>query len=128
MARSVGEALHARVETLRHARSLGGLATHRVGERLQAGDLRVRAVCRSGQPLLVALPAREVLGVRTPVLDESTGGVLGFAVDVDDARDRVVQQVEVVAHDDQRTAERPQQREEPGAGVGIEMVGGLVEE
>ena len=44
------------------------------------------------------------------------------------AGDRLVEQVEVVAHDEQRAAVRAQELEQPVAGVGVEVVGGLVEE
>ena len=70
----------------------------------------------------------EVLGVRALVLDERAGALLRLAVDVHDTRDRFVEEVEVVAHDEQRAAVRPQELEQPGAGVGVEVVGGLVEQ
>ena len=54
--------------------------------------------------------------------------LLRLAVDVDDTRDRLVEQVEVVAHDEQRAAVRAQELEQPGAGVGVEVVGRLVEQ
>ena len=78
--------------------------------------------------LLVAFARVEVLGVGALVLDERAGALLRLAVDVHDAGDRFVEEVEVVAHDEQRAAVRPQELEQPGARVGVEVVGGLVEQ
>ena len=49
---------------------------------------------------------REVLRVGALVLDERAGALLRLAVDVHDAGDRLVEEVEVVAHDEQRAAVR----------------------
>ena len=70
----------------------------------------------------------EVLRVRALVLDDLAGALLRLAVDVHDARDRLVEEVEVVAHDEQRAAVRAQELEQPAAGVGVEVVGRLVEQ
>jgi len=47
---------------------------------------------------------------------------------VQDAGDRLVQQLDVVAHDEQGAPVGPQETHEPGLGVAVEVVGGLVEE
>ena len=72
--------------------------------------------------LLVLAPGRPVLGIGAAILDE-----LGL-VQVDDPRDRAVQQMQIVAHDQQAASIGPQEAHQPGFGVGIKVVGGLVEE
>ena len=56
----------------------------------------------------VGFPRDEVLGVGAPVFDDLA------LVEVQDARDGLVEQREVVTHDEQRPAERPQERHQPG--------------
>ncbi len=67
---------------------------------LEPADLRLLARRELRPALLVGLPRDEVLRVRAAVLDE-----LAF-VEVQDARDRLVEQREVVADDEQRAAVR----------------------
>ena len=98
-------------------------ATRGVRSRRPGGRRRLR------EPLLVAIAGGEVLRVRALVLDERAGRVLGLAVEVDDARDGVVEQVEVVAHDDAaRRGSCAGSLSSHVAGVGVEVVGGLVEQ
>ena len=72
--------------------------------------------------LLVGLPRDEVLRVRAAVLDELA------LVEVQHARDRLVEQLEVVADHEQRAAVRPQELHEPLLGVDVEVVRRLVEQ
>ena len=113
---------------MRDPRALHGLTPHRVGERREALDLGGLALRRLGEPLLVGLARREVLRVRALVLDELARFVVRLAVDVDDARDRVVEEIEIVAHDHERPAVGTQQVQQPGPRVGVEMVRRLVEQ
>ena len=110
------------------ARPLGGLAAHAAGLRLEPRDLARLAFGQLRGAFLVAFARREVLRVRALVLDERAGALLRLAVDVHHAGDRLVEEIEVVAHDEQRAAVRPQELEQPGAGVGVEVVRGLVEQ
>ena len=115
--------LDAVVERLGGARPLLGLAAHRVGERAAAGRSRwsgaPRAWCGARAS---AWRGDEVLRVRAAVLDELA------LVDVQHARDRLVEQLEVVADHEQRAAVRPQELHEPLLGVDVEVVGRLVEQ
>ena len=75
-----------------------------------------------GLACLVPGPGVDVLGVSPLVLDQHA------LVEVQDAGDRLVQQLDVVAHDEQGAPVGPQETHEPGLGVAVEVVGGLVEE
>ena len=110
------------VERLGDARPLLGLMAHRVGERAQAPDLRLLTGRDLRPARLVSLARDEVLRVGASVLDDLA------LVEVQDARDRLVEQCEVVTDDEQRPAKRPQERHQPGFGVDVEVVRGLVEE
>ena len=57
-----------------------------------------------------------------------TGRLLGGAVEVQDAGDRLVEQVEVVADHEERAAVAAEEPQQPRLGVGVEVVGGLVEQ
>ena len=57
-----------------------------------------------------------------------TDGVLGRPIEVQHARDRFVEQFEVVADDEQRAAVLAHEVEQPLLGVDVEVVGGLVEQ
>ena len=116
------ELLDAVVEGLRGARPLRGRVPHRVGERPQPADLGLLARRELGAPFLVGLARDEVLRVRAAVLDELA------LVEVQHARDRLVEQREVVADDEQRAAERAQERHQPRLGVDVEVVRRLVEQ
>ena len=69
-----------------------------------------------------AARAVDVLRVRALVLGELA------VVEVQHARDRRVEQLEVVADDEQRAAVRAQEADEPLLGVVVEVVGRLVEQ
>ena len=99
-----------------------GLVPHRIRERAQPADLRLLAHRDLRPPLLVGLPRDEVLRIRAAVLDELT------LVEVQHARDRLVEQREVVADDEQRAAVRAQERHQPRLGVDVEVVRRLVEQ
>ena len=110
------------VERLRGARPLLGLPAHRVGERLEPFDL-VRLPGRElGPPLGIAFARGEILRIGTAVLDEHA------LVDVQHARDRLVEQLEVVTDHEEAAAEGAQELHEPLLGVDVEVVRGLVEE
>ena len=79
----------------------------------RAGDL--------AQPLFVLRARVEVLRVGALVLAQVA------LVEVQHLRDRLVEQLEVVAHDEQRTAVRAEEAHQPFLGVDVEVVGGLVE-
>ena len=72
--------------------------------------------------------ADEVLRVRALVLDERAERVVAGAIEVQHARDRGVEQLEVVADHEQRAAVLREEAEHPVAGVVVEVVGRLVEE
>ena len=54
--------------------------------------------------------------------------LVAASVEVEHAGDGLVEQVEVVADHEQRAAVVPQEAEQPLLGVGVEVVGGLVEQ
>ncbi len=86
------------VDRLRGLGALGGLAAHAVGqlfEPLDLGFLPSREFCES---LLVGRARHLILRVRAAVLDHFT------FIEMQDARNRRVEQVEVVADDEQRAA------------------------
>ena len=95
---------------------------HGVGQRLQARDLGVLSLGQLRLPLFLAVAGSPVLGVRAAVLHQ-----LAF-VEVQHVGDGLVEQHEVVAHHDESAAVRPEETHEPRLGVGIEVVGGLVEQ
>ena len=70
----------------------------------------------------------QVLRVRALVLDQLADGLVGFTVEVEHPGDGLVEQVEVVADDEQGAPVVAQEVEQPVAGVGVEVVGGLVEQ
>ncbi len=96
--------------------------------RLEAVDLLGLGGRQLGEALLVLATGGAVLGVGALVLDQRAGVVVTVAVEVDDAGDGFVEQVEVVADDQQRAPVAAQEVEHPVLGVGVEVVGGLVEQ
>ena len=62
------------------------------------------------------------------VLDDLTNGIFGLSVEMDDARDRLVEEIKIMTDDEQGASVSTQKLEEPVPGIGIEMVGRLVEE
>ena len=115
-------AFHARVECLRSPGPALRLVAHDVGERLQPLDLRLLARRELAPACLVLFPCDEVLRVGALVFDELA------VVEVQDAGDRLVQQREVVADDEQRAAERAEEVHQPGFGVDVEVVRRFVEQ
>ena len=77
--------------------------------------------------LLVGGAGRDVLRVGAAVLDEVTDAVLVGPVEVEHTGDRLVEQVEVVADDEQGAAVGAQEPHQPLLGVDVEVVGRLVE-
>ena len=75
-----------------------------------------------GQSLLLERARLQVLGVGAAVLDQAPG------VEMNDARDRRVEEVEVVADHDHRAAVLAQKVHQPRLGLAVEVVGRLVEE
>ena len=115
------EPFDALVEGLRLPRALRARVAHPVGERGEAADLGLLARRDLAQPLLVLGARAEVLRVGALVLAQ-----VAF-VEVQHLRDRLVEQLEVVAHDEQRAAVRAEEAHQPFLGVDVEVVGGLVE-
>ena len=91
----------------------------RVESRLISACWRVDQL---GQAVLVGGPGLAVLGVGALVLDE-----LGL-VEVEHPGDGLVEQVQVVADDEQGAAVGPQEAHQPVLGVAVEVVGRLVEQ
>ena len=83
--------------------------------------------CDLGQPDLVALAGRLVLRVGALVVGDLADVGLAGAVEVQDPGDRLVEQLEVVADDDQGAAVGAEEVEQPVAGVVVEVVRRLVE-
>ena len=110
------------VEGLGHPGPLGRLVAHRRGQRRQALDLGRLVLGHLGLAGLVLGPGVDVLGVGPLVLDQHA------LVEVQDTGDRLVQQLDVVADDEQGAPVGPQETHEPGLGVAVEVVGRLVEE
>ena len=110
------------VEHLREPGPLRGLAAHRVGERAQPLDLGVLAARELRPALLVGGAGGAVLRVRAAVLDELA------LVEVEHAGDGLVEERDVVAHDEERAAVVAQESHQPLLGVDVEVVGRLVEE
>ena len=112
---------------VRHRR-LGGLGAEAIDDRLHAGDLLGLQHRLLGQPLFVARSRGSVLAVRALVLDQLADCVLGRTIEVQHTGDRLVEQVEVVADHQQRTAVGAQELQQPHLGVDVEVVGRLVEQ
>ena len=103
------------------------MAPKRSTKRLQPGDLLGLAGRRLGEALLVGGPRLAVLRVRALVLDEVADAGLVGPIEVEHPRDRLVEQLEVVADDEQRPAVGPQEAHQPLLGVDVEVVRRLVE-
>ena len=115
------EPFDALVEALGLPGALRARVAHPVGEGRQAPDLGLLARRDLAQPLFVLRARSEVLRVRALVLAQ-----VAF-VEVQHLRDRLVEQLEVVAHDEQRAAVRAKEAHQPLLRVDVEVVGGLVE-
>ena len=125
----VGRRVHARglelapsrVHRLRRAGAPLGLSAHRVGERTQPTDLLILTLRHRREALLVPRSGLTILRVGTAVLHDPV------TVEVQDARDRGVEQADVVAHDEQRARIGREELHEPRLRVDVEMVRGFVE-
>ena len=84
-------------------------------------DLRVLTGRELRAPFFVGSPRRAVLRVGAAVLDQLT------FVEVEHARDGLVEELDVVADDEERAAVVAQEPHEPLLGVDVEVVGRLVE-
>ena len=113
---------HPRVERLGLASALRGLPPHRVGQGLQPPDLGLLAGGERGEPLLVAGPRLAVLRIRAAVLDDPV------PVQMQDPRDRGVEERDVVAHDEERPSVPRQEPHQPTLRVGVEVVRRLVQQ
>ncbi len=122
------ELRHTGVERLRLAGPGGGGVPHAIGEGGEPVDLGGLLGGHLGEAGLVGFSRREVLRVGASVLDDGAGGGLVGAVEVQHARDGLVEQVEVVADHDERAVVAAEELEHPLLGVGVEVVGGLVEQ
>ena len=111
----------AREDRLRLLGALFSLSPHHLGQQAQPLDLRLLAMRQRRQPLLLEPPGGLVLRVGAAVLDQAAG------VEVQDAGDRRVEQAEVVADDDHRAPVIAEEVHEPRLGVGVEVIGRLVE-
>ncbi len=117
-------------DALLHAvgeRRLRRLGPEAVDERLHAGDLLGLEGGLLGEATFVLGPRRAVLAVRALVLGDVADGVLGRAVEVQHAGDGLVEQFEVVADDQQRSAVLPEEAHQPLLGIDVEVVRRLVE-
>uniref|UniRef100_A0A6J7M938 Unannotated protein n=1 Tax=freshwater metagenome TaxID=449393 RepID=A0A6J7M938_9ZZZZ len=112
---------------MRH-RGLRRLGAETVDDPLQAGDLLRLSGGHLGKALLVLGTGGVVLAVRAAVLHDLTERVLSGAVQVDDAGDCLVEEVEVVGDDEQRAPVRPQEAHQPVLRVHVEVVRWLVEQ
>ena len=112
---------------VRH-RSLGGLGAEAIHHGLQAGDLLRLQVGLLGEALFVETAGGLVLGVGALVLHQVAQVLLAGAIEVQHAGDRFVEQLQVVADDQQRATVVAHEAEQPGLGVDVEVVGWLVEE
>ena len=108
-------------------RRLGGLGPEPVDDALHPGDLLGLQRRLPDLPGLVLGTGALVLRVRAAVLEDLADCVLGRAVEVQHPGDRLVEQFEVVADHEQRTLVLPQEPEQPGLRVDVEVVGRLVE-
>jgi hypothetical protein len=109
------------VDGLRGPSSALGLAPHRVGERPEPSDLLVLPLGERRASFLVSCSGLAISRVGPSVLHHLV------TVEVQDARDRRVEQGEVVTHDEQGTVEPGQELHQPRLGVRVEVVRGLVE-
>jgi hypothetical protein len=103
-------------------RRLGGLGAEAVDEGLEPLDLGLLGRRHLPQPDLVRGAGLLVLAVGALVLDHVP------LIEVQHARDRLIEQVEVVRHHEQGPAVAAEEAHEPLLGVGVEVVGGLVED
>ena len=110
------------VELLRLARPLLRAGPHGVGQGAEALDL---ALLELGGALALG-QVRLVLGLELGVVALPLGEAL--VRDVQHLGDGVVQQLEVVAHDEERAGEAGQLVEQPPLGRAVEMVRRLVED
>ena len=95
------------------------MASARSLSRLISAPCRAASLARRSSSLARAL---EVLAVGALVLDELA------LIEVEDARDRLVEELEVVADDEEGAPVAAEEPHEPRLGVGVEVVGRLVEE
>jgi hypothetical protein len=116
------QAVDALEDRFRGLRALGGLSPHDLGEHAQPVDLRLLPLGERCQALLLEHPRLLILRVSAAVLAHAP------RVQVKHARDRGVQQDEVVAHHDHRASVVAQEVHEPRFGVAVEVVGRLVEQ
>ena len=121
------EPVNALLEAVGHG-GLGGLGPEAIDDVLHAVDLFGLHGDLLGQPHLICLTTGQVLRVGALVFVHGAGGVVAATVQVDNAGDGLVQQVEVVADHDQGTAIRGQEVQHPDLGVGVEVVGRFVEQ
>ena len=120
------ESSDALFDAVRHRR-LRRLGAEPIDDGLQAGDL-LGLQCRLlREPRLVRRARRLVLAVGPSILDDAPDRVLHRPVEMQHARDRLVQQLEVVADDEQSAAVVAQELEQPRLCVHVEVVGRLVE-
>ena len=109
-------------------RRLRRLGAEAVDDGLQPGDLLALPGGDLGGAPLVLGAGAHVLRVGAAVLDERAGRRLARTVEMEDAGDRLVEQLEVVADHEQGAAVAAQEPEQPFLGVDVEVVGRLVEE
>ena len=115
------------LDAVRHS-SLRCLGPEAVDDGLQPVDLLRLLGGLLGEAYLVGRPRREVLAVGALVLHDVPDGVFAGAVEVEHASDRLVEQFEVVADDEQGPAVGPEEPEQPVLGVEVEVVRRLVEQ
>ncbi len=121
------EPVDALLEAVGHG-GLGGLGAEAVDDVLQALDLLGLHGDLLRQAHLVGLTGVRVLRVRALVLVHGAGAGVCPAVEVDHAGDGLVEQVQVVADHDEGAPVARQEVQHPELGVGVEVVGGLVEQ
>ena len=114
--------LDSRENRLRLLGTLLGLPPHDFSKDTQALDLRLLAVGERSEPLLLAPACLLVLRIGAAVLDQPA------RIEMQHARDRGVEEDEVVADHDHRAAVVTQEVHQPGLGVAVEVVGGLVQQ
>ena len=112
---------------MRH-RGLRRLGAETVNDPLQTGDLLRLRSGQLGKALLVLGTGGVVLAVRAAVLHDLAERVLSGTVQVDDAGDCLVEEVEVVGDDEKRSPVRPQEPHQPVLRVHVEVVRWLVEQ
>ena len=109
-------------------RRLRRLGAEAVDDGLQPGDLLALPGGDLGGAALVLGAGADVLRIRAAVLDDRAGGRLARTVEMEDAGDRLVEQLEVVADHEQGAAVAAEEAEQPLLGIDVEVVGRLVEE